>query len=98
MIYTPKIRESIRSIKPPHDFIIDIVEYNDNFKYPFLSIRFYESQWEYYSEKERLDCLLYIADIRDIIRSFGINVTLEPIIDTGNTLPTNKKIRGKGIS
>lgn len=94
MLYTPKIRQAVWSIRPPHDFIIDIVEY-DEVQYPFLAIRFYESQWLYFSEKERLDCINYLAKIRHIIMSFGVGVTLEPIIDTGDSLPTNKKVRGK---
>lgn len=97
MIYTPKLKASIDSIRPPHEFVIDIVEYNLPGN-DFLGIRFYESQWEYYNEKERLDCLLYLSKVRDIIRSFGIQVTLEPVIDTGNNLPTKKKVRGKGVS
>jgi hypothetical protein len=96
MIYTPHIRSSVNSIKPPHEFVIDIVEY-DMKGHQFIGIRFYESQWEYYNEKERLDCIIYLSKVKSIIESFGIRVTLDPVIDTGNNLPTKKKIRGKGI-
>ncbi len=96
MLYTPRMRQEVHSIKPPHDFIIDILEYTMG-KPHFISVRFYESQWEYYNEKERLDCILYLSKIRKILTSSGCSVTLEPIIDTGNSLPTNKKVRGKGI-
>lgn len=97
MIYTNRMREAVRSIKPPHEFIIDIVVY-DEVQPAFLAIRFYESQWEYYNEKERLDCIIYLEKVRKILTSFGVSVTLDPIMDTGNNLPTKKKVRGKGIS
>ena len=97
MIYTNQMRSAIKSIKPPHEFIIDIVEY-DMKGHQFLSIRFYESQWEYYNEKERLDCILYLDKIKTILEKFNVRVTLEPVIDNGNNLPTKKKVRGKGIT
>jgi hypothetical protein len=31
------------------------------------------------------------------MEKFGVRVTLEPVIDTGNNLPTKKKVRGKGM-
>lgn len=97
MIYTSQMRAAVKSIKVPHEFIIDIVEY-DLKGHEFIAIRFYESQWEYYNESERLRCALYLNKIKSIIESFGVRVTLEPVIDTGNNLPTKKKIRGKGIT
>ena len=97
MIYTEQMKTAVRSVRPPHEFTIDIVVY-DMGKHPYLGIRFYESQWEYYNEKERLDCITYLNKIRKIIRSFDVNVTLDPVIDTGNSIPSNKKVRGKGVS
>lgn len=97
MIYTPEIKKAVRSIRAPHEFIIDIVEY-DLKGHEFLGIRFYESQWEYYNEKERLACILYLDRVKSMIESFGVRVTLDPVIDTGNNLPTKKKVRGKGIT
>lgn len=97
MIYTPQMKAAVKSLKAPHEFIVDIVEY-DLKGHEFISLRFYESQWEYYSESERLKCILYISKIKKIIEGFGVRVTLEPVIDTGNNLPTKKKIRGKGIT
>lgn len=97
MIYTPQMKSAVKSIKAPHEFIIDIVEY-DMKGHQFIGIRFYESQWEYYNEKERLDCILYLDKVKSIIEGFGVRATLDPVIDTGNNLPTNKKIRGKGIT
>jgi hypothetical protein len=96
MIYTPQIKQAVRSIKAPHEFVIDIIEY-DMVGHEFLGIRFYESQWEYYNEKERLACILYLDRVKSTIESFGVRATLDPVIDTGNNLPTKKKIRGKGI-
>lgn len=97
MIYNQKIKSAVRSIRAPHEFVIDIIEY-DLSGHQFLGIRFYESQWEYYNEKERLDCILYLNKIKSIIESFGVRATLDPVIDTGNNLPTKKKVRGKGIT
>ena len=94
------MKNAIRSIPAPHDFVIDIVDYTGVSKNgpPFLAIRFYESQWEYYTEKERLKCIEYLAKVRNVLISLGATVTLEPVIDTGNTIPSEKKTRGKGIS
>lgn len=97
MIYTSQIRDAVKSVKAPHEFIVDIVEY-DMKGHEFIAIRFYESQWEYYNETERLNCIIYLDKIKTIIEKFGVRVTLEPVIDTGNNLPTKKKIRGKGIT
>lgn len=97
MIYNPKIKSAVRSIPAPHEFVIDIIEY-DLKGHEFLGIRFYESQWEYYNEHERLACILYLDRVKSVIESFGVRVTLDPVIDTGNNLPTKKKIRGNGVS
>jgi hypothetical protein len=97
MIYNQKIKSAVHSIKAPHEFVIDIIEY-DMQGHQFLGIRFYESQWEYYNEKERLDCILYLDKVKSIIEGFGVRATLDPVIDTGNNLPTKKKVRGKGIT
>lgn len=98
MIYTPKMKSEVRSIKAPHEFIVDIIEYDFDGHDAFIGLRFYESQWEYYNESERLACILYLNKVKSIIESFGVRVTLDPVIDTGNNLPTKKKVRGKGIT
>lgn len=85
MIYTQKMRSAIAQLKAPHDFRVDIVEYDMNPK--FIGLRFYEHQWAHYTDNERLRCLKYLGNIKNIIESHGVPVTLEPIIDTGSTLP-----------
>jgi len=97
MIYTREMQSVVKSIRAPHEFVVDIVEY-DMKGHQFIGLRFYESQWEYYNENERLNCVLYLDKVKTIIERFGVRVTLEPVIDTGNNLPTKKKIRGKGIN
>ena len=97
MIYNPRIKAAVRSIPAPNEFVIDIIEY-DLKGHQFLGIRFYESQWEYYNENERLSCIFYLNKVKSVIESFGVRVTLDPVIDTGNNLPTTKKVRGKGIT
>lgn len=79
MLYTPKMKEEIKKIKCPYDFIVDIVEYDLNPK--FIGLRFYESQWKRFNDKERLACILYLDTIKGIIESQGVRVTLEPVSD-----------------
>ena len=79
MLYTPQMKEAVRKQKPPHDFAIDIIEYDLDPK--FIGIRFYESQWKRYNDKERLKCILYLDTIKSIIESHGVRVTLEPVSD-----------------
>lgn len=79
MIYNSKIQSAVRSVKPPHDFAVDIVEYP--FDPPYIGLRFYESHWRHLSENERIRCIEYLAKIKSIIESFGINVTIDPVYD-----------------
>jgi hypothetical protein len=99
-MYTQQMKNAVHQFKAPNDFVIDIVDYSDLGKSatPILAIRFYESQWEYFSDKERISCIEYLAKVRNALVSLGAMVTLEPVIDTGNTIPSNKKTRGKGIT
>ena len=69
-MYTLEMQKALRSVKPPHEFVIDIVEYDLDPKMPFLAVRFYESKWNYNTEKERLDCVSYLAIISKILTSF----------------------------
>jgi len=92
MIYTEKMKEAVHTVKPPHDFTIDIVEYD--LKPPFLAIRFYESQWLHYNDNERLKCIMYLDAVKTILESHGVMVTLEPVIDVGDVIPNKKKVRG----
>jgi hypothetical protein len=78
-IYTPKMRAALKTIKPPHDLQVDIVEYD--LYPPFIGLRFYESQWYHLSESERLRCIEYLKDIKRIIEAFGVNATLDPVYD-----------------
>lgn len=79
MIYSPKIREAVKSIPVPHDFSVDIVEYD--FYPPYLGLRFYESQWRYLSESERLRCIEYLVKVKSVIEAHGINATIDPVYD-----------------
>jgi hypothetical protein len=97
MIYTPAVRNAIKSIPVPHEFIVEFIEYDIDPKRPFMGLRFYESQWEWFTEKERFECLVYLEKVKKILTGFGINATLEPTINTGNTLPDKFKSQGKGI-
>lgn len=79
MIYTPKIKAQVHSIKVPSDFVMDVVEYD--MKPPYIGLRFYESHWRHMSEKERLRCIVYLQKVKAIIQGYGINVTLDPVYD-----------------
>jgi hypothetical protein len=79
MIYTPQIKSEVKSIPVPHDFVMDIVEYD--FEPPYIALRFYESHWRHLSEKQRIKCALYLDKIKKIIESRGVNVTLDPVYD-----------------
>jgi len=91
-LYTPKMREEVHKVKIPHDFVIDIVEYD--LKPSFLAIRFYESQWLHYNDSERLKCIMYLDAVKTLLESHGVMVTLEPVIDKGEVIPNRKKVRG----
>jgi hypothetical protein len=79
MIYTPKIKAEVHSIPVPAEFVMDIVEYP--FNPPYLALRFYESHWRHMSDNERIKCIEYMAKIKKIIESYGINVTTDPVYD-----------------
>jgi hypothetical protein len=79
MIYTPKIKEQVRSVKVPADFMMDVVEYD--FYPPYIGLRFYESHWRHLSDLERLRCIDYLSKVKNIIEAYGINVTLDPVYD-----------------
>jgi hypothetical protein len=79
MIYTPQIKSEVKSIPVPHDFVMDIIEYD--FNPPYIALRFYESHWRHLSEKQRTKCALYLDKIKKTIESHGINVTLDPVYD-----------------
>ena len=80
MIYTPKIKEEVRKIKVPHDFPVDIIEYDMH--PPFIGLRFYESHWASLNDLERLHCIDYLQKIKAIIEGHGVKVTIDPVYDT----------------
>lgn len=79
MIYTPKIKAEVHSLKVPADFVMDVVEYD--FYPPYLALRFYESHWRHLSENERIKCIDYLTKVKKIIESHGVMVTLDPVYD-----------------
>jgi hypothetical protein len=78
-VYTPAMKSSVKSLKVPADFVMDIVEYD--FTPPFIGLRFYESHWRHMSEKERIKCVEYMIKVKKIIESHGIQVTIDPVYD-----------------
>lgn len=79
MIYTPKIRSAVHSVPVPHDFVMDVVEYDMH--PPYIGLRFYESHWRHMNDIERLRCIEYLQRVKRIIESHGISVTLDPVYD-----------------
>lgn len=78
-VYTPKMKAEIKSLKVPADFAMDIIEYD--FHPPYIGLRFYESHWRHMSEKERIQCVLYMTKVKKIIEAHGVQVTLDPVYD-----------------
>lgn len=83
------MRKAVRSVSIPHEFVVDIMEY-DQYP-PFIGLRFYQSQWDYYNETERLRCIEYLLKLKKIFADFGVKTTLDPIADDGQNLPTREK-------
>lgn len=83
MKYTLNQSKTIKSIPKPHGLKWDLVEY-DSFP-PFLSLRFYESQWARLTEGQRYDCIIYLKEVKRVLEGFGHNVTLDPVIDITET-------------
>ncbi len=81
MLYTPKIKEEVRKIKVPHDFMVDIVEFDG--KPSFIMLRFYESHWSRMTDLERLHCIDYLKKVKAVIEGYGVPVTLDPVYDSG---------------
>jgi len=75
-VYTSNMKKAVQSIKPPKDFQIDIVDYDQ-----FLTIQFYESHWRHMSDPERFRCINYMTKIKKMLESFGAQVALDPILD-----------------
>lgn len=76
MIYTSEASAAIRSIPMPVEMSIDIVDYGS-----YLGIRFYESEWKYLSESERMKMAMYFQAVKKTLDLGGIKSTLDPIYD-----------------
>lgn len=67
---------AIRSVKMPVEMTVDIIDYGK-----YLGIRFYESEWAYLSESERLKMAAYFEIVKRMLKNAGIESTLDPIYD-----------------
>jgi hypothetical protein len=79
MVYTKQMKNAVHQLKVPHDFVMDIVEYD--FSPPYIGLRFYESHWRHLSDLERLHCIEYLQKVKKIIESYGVSVTIDPVYD-----------------
>ena len=79
MRYTKLHSQTVKSIPKPHGLKWDLVEY-ETFP-PFLTLRFYESQWARFTEGQRYDCLIYLKEVKRVLEGFGHRVALDPVID-----------------
>jgi hypothetical protein len=77
MTYTPTMRKAVKSIPAPKYFNMDVLDYG-----PFITLQFYESQWRHFTEKERLQCILYLEKVKSVLEKLGASVALDPILDT----------------
>ena len=76
MTYTRNMQQAFRSIKVPHDFNVDIVDYGK-----FLTVQFYESQWRHYTDAERFQCIQYLQKVKGALEKLGARVAFDPILD-----------------
>lgn len=79
MIYTPAMQKMIHSIPVPANFVMDIVEF-DAKPVGFLLLRFYQDQWDAFSEEERYRCALYLQTVQRVLNQHGVNASLDPVI------------------
>lgn len=77
-MYTDEIKKAVQALAGPKNFVVDIVEYVD-FDPQFIGLRFYSVQWELYTDEERFAGAMYLKEMKELIESFGILVTLEPV-------------------
>ena len=84
MIYTPDVAAAIRAIPMPVEMTVDIVDYET-----YLGIRFYESEWAYLSESERLKMAMYFEAVRKMLAKGNVASTLDPVYDS----PGVQKVR-----
>jgi hypothetical protein len=75
-MYTNEMKKSIRTIKIPKEFKVDILDYDT-----FLTIQFYESQWKHYNDSERFQCIQYLQQVKGALEKLGARVSLDPILD-----------------
>ena len=75
-MYTPLMKQAVKTIKIPKDFKIDILDYGT-----FLTIQFYESQWRHYTDAERFQCIQYLQKVKGALEKLGARVSLDPILD-----------------
>ena len=70
------MQKAFKSIPVPKDFKAHIVDYDT-----FLTIRFYESQWRHYTEKERFKCVVYMLNVKSALEKLGARVSIDPVLD-----------------
>lgn len=70
------MKKAFNSIPVPKDFNVHIVDYDT-----FLTLRFYESQWRHYNEKERFKCAVYLLNVKSALEKLGARVALDPVLD-----------------
>jgi len=87
--YTPEMKRLVKSLKVPHDFVMDIVEYDfGKGTEPYYGLRFYESHWRHLSESERMKCIDYMTKVRAVFKAYGYETTLDPVYDAKEQLWT----------
>lgn len=80
MIYNSEMRRAVHEIRVPvQGFVMHVVEFDT-----FVLLRFYYSQWNSYTEMQRARCLEYLAKVRQVLESMGLNVALDPVMDVKN--------------
>jgi len=82
--YTREMRAAVHTVKiPVEGFKMDVIEFEE-MNPPWLALRFYWSQWETFTDTERIKLLEYLGKVQKILEAHVISVMLDPVIDKPN--------------
>lgn len=87
--YTPEARKIFKTLKPPFPrFVVDAIEYPD-----YLALRVYKDNIESFSDPQKVALAEYLYQVRDAIRSLGINCHIEGVLHDPPSQPIGKRVR-----
>ena len=63
----------------PHQFVMDVIEYDMPDYGQFIGLRFYSNQWMAFTDQQRADCAAHLIKTKQLLEAQGVRVTLEPV-------------------